>query len=113
MCDPWVKTASDPQHKLSDAVAELNYAAVNGRKTIALLYWWFVTLEDPQPNTAANFAESFDLIKDDVDGIGGWNFSGSYVDEEGRREERRLDTYTADPVVPKLWTEIGTKNDSV
>ena len=90
----------------TDAVAEMKVHAGTKKKVIPCLWWWWLTQQNPDPNDADNYRESFNAIINDVDGIAGWNFSGYY-----QEEYRRLDTYTGQGV-PELWTEIGDLNDA-
>ena len=97
--DPFVRPRTGVnQARITDCVAEMKLHA-SGKKTLLILWWW-----DPKSpiSTAISetlFAASFDAANDaGVDGIGGFNFSGS----EGK--------LNADS---DLWDEITEKNDSV
>lgn len=97
--DPFVRPNSGlNQARISDCVEEMKLH-VGDNKTLIILWWW----DSNQPiSTAISetiFAESFDEANNaGVDGIGGWNFSGS----EGRLNQDE-----------DLWDEITDKNDSV
>ena len=110
--NPWVKhnarPGADISRRISDAVAEMNRSTGGTKKVILCLWWWSPNIEEPDPNNAENFNDTFDkAIRAGADGVAGWNFSGSY-----NGEARRLSTYTEEDV-PKLWTAIGQKNKSI
>ena len=69
----------------------------DNQKTVVCLWRWIPTEEDYDATTAANFARSFEAIKNDVDGIAGWNFGGLYQGPQGD-EIRRLNTWREDEV---------------
>ena len=83
-----------------------NASGVNdAKKTLIILWWWNPNADDPASTVSDElvYQSSFDLIKESVDGIGGWNFSGA---------GNRLDTNPSLRVT-LLWTEIKTENASV
>lgn len=116
--DPFVKEKSGGNvQKIGDCAVELVRVVPSPKKKAIILWWWNpkATEDDcpegstlPPPEctavTAALFAESFDFAED-MDGIGGWNFS-----EGGEENTKRLDTYTP---VSDLWDEIEEKNGEV
>lgn len=98
--DPFVKdNTGTNQKRITDCAAEMKRLAGDTKKTLVILWWW---APDHPISTAINkciFAASFDTADDaDVNGIGGFNFSGS----EGKLNQ---DT--------DLWDKITEKNDSV
>ena len=107
--DPFVRSTGDDNiNRIRDCAQELSWNAsgVNAaKKTLIILWWWNPNADDPA-STASDelvYQSSFDLIKNSVDGIGGWNFSGG---------GNRLDTNPSLRVTV-LWTEIKTENASV
>ena len=112
--DPYVKDTDFPLNKLTDAVAEAGRVTSDNQKTIVVFWWWAPTRSDPDPTNVVNFARSFEAVKNDVDGISGWNFGGLYVpdDREEPSELRRLSTYQK-LEIPELWAQIGIKNKSI
>ncbi len=107
--DPFVRsTADDDINRIRDCAQELSYNAsgVNAaKKTLIILWWWNPNADDPASTVSDElvYQSSFDLIKESVDGIGGWNFSGA---------GNRLDTNPSLRVT-LLWAEIKTENASV
>ena len=107
--DPFVRSTGDDNiNRIRDCAQELSYNAsgVNDvKKTFIILWWWNPKADDP-PATASDelvYQSSFDLAKDSVDGLGGWNFSG---------DGNRLDT-SPSLRITLLWTAIKSENASV
>ena len=113
--DPFVKTGTGNSiNRIADSVDELVYQTSGifaVKKTILILWWWNPKAGDPADIAVAYtlFNQSFDLRRDEVDGIGGWNFS-SGRDSEGNIT--RLDTYQ-NQSVGLLWNAIRAKNASI
>ena len=108
--DPYVykedetDTGKYNQNRISDVASEMEYVAGENKKTVLILWWWFPKLDNHGTADADVYATSWDKGKPLVDGIGGFNYSGS---------GNRLSTYnSADPTKPepKLWAKIQLKN---
>ena len=79
------------------------------KKVILILWWWNPNAKVIDPNDADTLGDTFDkAIEAGADGVGGWNFSGSY---DG--EVRRLSLCTMTQQVRDLWAKICEKNESV
>lgn len=109
MSDPYVwETSHNNTNRIRDCREELSYnvTGVNSDKKIVILLWWW-NPNETNPEDDANYDTlynySFDLVKNDVNGIGGFNFSGS---------GKRLDTSAVQQIID-LWAEIKTNNASV
>lgn len=92
------------QNRISDAAAELLHVAGDDKKAI-LIFWWWNPKEDPPVDSAVSYTTyglSWDkAVRAGVNGLGGWNFSGSgnvlstYVEPSGK--------------VLALWNQVKAK----
>ena len=107
---PGTRAGKYNQNRISDAAAELIYVTRgDGKRSVLILWWWDPNEDNPAPgaNTSVLFGNSFDkAAESDVDGIGGWNFSGSGND---------LNSFTSDDPaktqkIRALWSAIKSKN---
>ena len=104
--DPFVKKEYDDAplviNKIKDAVDELVLVSGDDKKTLLVLWWWWPKSTKELIDSTL-YSESFNAKKDNVDGVGGWNFSAG-----GVPPFNRLDTYSEES--GEVWTEIRARN---
>ena len=103
--DPFVRpTTGENTKRITDCVTEMNLHTGDGKKTMVILWWWFPDEGYTSAISVDLFQGAFDAAnKAGVDGIGGWNFSGS----QGSLAD------SEHPNVRALWSSICIKNKSL
>ena len=103
--DPFVRpTTGENQKRITDCVTEMKLHTGDGKKTMVILWWWFPDEGYTSAISVDLFQGAFDAAnKAGVDGIGGWNFSGS----QGSLAD------SEHPNVRALWSSICIKNKSL
>lgn len=108
MSDPyvWENAPDNNTERIPECVTEMNRNAAgiySAKKTVVVLWWWQPKASNPltDANSAAIYKTSFEEVKDDVDGLAGFTFSG---------DGNKLDTYVG---TEALWDEVVEQNDNV
>ena len=95
------------QGRITDVAAELKYLVGDTKKSVIVLFWWYPP-DGSTASTGATYGASFDLAKDEVDGLSGFNFAGG---------GQRLSSYDAGTPpeirrVIELWNMTKCKNQN-
>ena len=90
-------------NRIRDSVDELIRVSGDSKKTLLILWWWWPKKTKKELIDPTLYTDSFNLKKEDVDGIGAWNFSSG-----GDPITARLDTYSTE--TQAVWREVIARN---
>ena len=116
--NPWVKTPTEEDQdttlRVTDAVKEMKKVTGDTKKVILIQWWWNPNDKNNGANDADTLGNTFDKAIDaGADGVGGWNFSGSYENDEGEQVIQRLSLCSMPQNIRDLWAKICEKNESI